>query len=101
MDREILTAAGIEPEYYDIWGKLHVTSDDVAQAILKSLGEPASASPDSRARKTRIPIQVHLPADRAGASMKLEIEWEGGDLQHHWFWLPELPTIGRRMATSC
>jgi 4-alpha-glucanotransferase len=92
MQREILTAAGIEPEYYDIWGRVHVTSDDVAQAILKSLGEPAGHS-SIVVRESTDSIQVHLPADRAGASMKLEIEWEGGELQHHWYWMPELPTL--------
>ena len=25
--------------------------------------------------------------------MKIEIEWEDGELEHHWFWMPELPTI--------
>ncbi len=24
-------------------------------------------------------------------TVKLEIEWENGDLEHHWYWLPELP----------
>jgi 4-alpha-glucanotransferase len=97
MQREILTAAGIEPEYYDIWGRVHVTSDDVAQAILKSLGEPASHS-TIVVREDADSIQVSIPADRSGASMKLEIEWEGGELQHHWYWLPELPTIGAHDA---
>jgi 4-alpha-glucanotransferase len=92
MQREILTAAGIEPEYYDIWGKLHVTSDNVAQAILNSLGEPAGAS-TIVVRESADSIQVPLPADRASASIKLEIEWEGGDLQHHGYWLPDLQTI--------
>src|SRR5262249_12144048 len=31
----------------------------------------------------------------AGASVKLEIQWENGDLEHHWFWLPELSELGR------
>ncbi len=39
-------------------------------------------------------IPLRIPADRSGSSIKLEIRWEGGDLEHHWFWLPELPTVG-------
>ena len=32
---------GIEPEYVDIWGRTHQTSEKTAQAITRSLGEPA------------------------------------------------------------
>ncbi len=35
-------------------------------------------------------IPLRVPAERAGSSVKLEIRWEGGDVEHHWFWLPEL-----------
>jgi 4-alpha-glucanotransferase len=103
---------GIEPEYIDIWGRVHSTPDPVARAILKSLdaGETdaeISRSIDQRhvnrwSRPLDATVVVHedaesiplrVPADRAGASVKLEIGWEGGEVEHHWFWLPELPTI--------
>jgi 4-alpha-glucanotransferase len=49
-------ACGIEPAYWDIWGKRHETSLEVKQAILASLGI-ASATPDelerSLAERTR------------------------------------------------
>jgi 4-alpha-glucanotransferase len=124
MDRELLINYGIEPEYFDIWGRTHSTSDEVALAILKTLGvtDPQHAIEQHRAewshaidptivvRDDADSIRVRIPADRAGASMKLEIQWEtpdvgrghappknGGDpgqnLEHHWFWLPELRTI--------
>ena len=117
MDRELLTEYGIEPEYFDIWGHTHSTSDEVARAILKALGvaDPHREIEQRRAqewshaidpvivvREDADSIRVRIPAERAGASMKLEIRWEGpgGDLQsdseknieHHWFWLPELRT---------
>src|SRR4029079_16252588 len=38
-------------------------------------------------------LRVRIPALRNGASIKLEIAWEGGELQHHWFWMPELRTL--------
>ncbi len=160
VDRDDLLAFGIEPEYTDIWGRTHVTSDEVAAAILKSLGvadrdsDPATERSDqatersdqaigrsnagiertdpaiercreqewSRALPPAIVIRegghsgdahsgngsaadvnsiaVRVPATRAGSSMKLEIRWErpangeAGELEHHWFWLPELRTIG-------
>jgi len=125
MDRELLTAYGIEPEYFDIWGHTHSTSDEVARAILKALGvaDPEREIEQRRAeqwshaldpvivvREDADSLRVRVPADRAGASMKLEIRWEspdvgrghappkdsgdsGKDIEHHWFWLPELRTI--------
>jgi len=35
-------------------------------------------------------IALRVPAERAGSSVKLEIRWENGDVEHHPFWLPEL-----------
>ena len=40
-------------------------------------------------------IPLRIPAERAGASVKLEFRWENGELEHHWFWLPELPELER------
>ncbi len=104
MEREILAAYGIEPEYSDIWGHPHKTSDEVARAILKSLGVPDpglkpsvdwSRPLDSTivVREAADSILLRIPAARAGSSVKLELRWEGGDVEHHWYWLPELQTI--------
>jgi 4-alpha-glucanotransferase len=103
---------GIEPEYTDIWGRVHSTPDLVARAILKSLGAGETDPEISHAierrhwnrwsrplditvvvREDADSIPLRVPADRAGASVKLEIAWEGGGVEHHWFWLPELPTL--------
>jgi 4-alpha-glucanotransferase len=40
-------------------------------------------------------IPLRIPAARAGASVKLEFRWENGEIEHHWFWLPELKDIER------
>jgi 4-alpha-glucanotransferase len=126
LDRDDLLAFGIEPEYTDIWGRTHITSDEVAGAILKSLGmadlarenaierhheqqwsralEPAivireGADSDDAHSENAAAIVVRVPAARDGSSMKLEIRWESpasgdaGEMEHHWFWLPELLTI--------
>lgn len=100
-------AYGIEAEYTDIWGREHRTADDVARAILRSLGvdDPANAfdrkadeewsRPVDRAlvvREDAQSITLRLPSDRGGGSVKLEIRWESGEVEHHWFWLPELST---------
>ncbi|HLX45246.1 MAG TPA: 4-alpha-glucanotransferase, partial [Bryobacteraceae bacterium] len=103
---------GIEPEYTDIWGRVHSTPDPVARAILKSLGAGETDPEISHAiehrhwnrwsrplditvvvRENADSIPLRVPTDRAGASVKLEIAWEGGGVEHHWFWLPELPTL--------
>jgi 4-alpha-glucanotransferase len=95
LDRQVLLAHGIEPEYIDIWSRTHSTSDATARAILESLGEDratASIPPAVVVREDADAIEVRIPADSSGTSMKLEIRWENGDLEHHWFFLPELPS---------
>jgi 4-alpha-glucanotransferase len=99
LNRDLLAAYGIEPEYVDIWGRPHTTSDEAAQAIIRSLGQPPDPSrpidPAIVVREDAAHIPVRIPLDRAGASIKLEIRWESDDLEHHWFFLPELQELGR------
>ncbi|MEO8050910.1 MAG: 4-alpha-glucanotransferase [Acidobacteriota bacterium] len=116
-DHELLARAaqayGIELRYNDIWGGVHEASPEVLRALLESLGFPAGNAEEiarglaaREAAQWRQPIQptlvvredrdhlrVHVPAIRNGASMKIEIEWENGELEHHWFWMAELPTL--------
>ncbi len=104
MDRELLDAFGIEPEYTDIWGRSHTTPDDVARAILHSLGiaDPDRAPQEDWTlpldstlvvREDADSLRLRIPAERSGSSVKLELQWEDGDVEHHWFWLPELATL--------
>ena len=106
-------AYGIELRYTDTWGREHDASPEVLSALLASLGFPAGSAEEierglaaREAARWRQPIEptlvvredldhlrVHIPASRNGASMKVEIEWENGELQHHWFWMAELPTL--------
>ncbi len=89
-------AHGIELEYIDIWGNTHQTPDDVLDAILSSM---PGIEADPRPLPATIVLREHADALalRIGAaetgSIKLEIQWEGGDVQHHWFWVPELATL--------
>ena len=106
-------AYGIELRYTDTWGREHEASPEVLRALLASLGFSAASAEEiaqglaaREAARWRQPIdptlviredldhlRVHIPATRNGASMKVEIEWENGELQHHWFWMAELPTL--------
>jgi 4-alpha-glucanotransferase len=116
-DQELLARAaqvcGIELRYTDTWGRVHETSPEVLRALLESLGFPAGNAEEierglaaREATAWRQPIDptlvvredadhlcVRIPARRDGASVKLEIEWENGELEHHWFWMPELRTL--------
>jgi 4-alpha-glucanotransferase len=99
-------ACGVELSYTDVWGRTHQTPPDVLQEVLaKILGSrnieralsqrealrwQRPLDPTLVVRETSAEIEVRIPAARKGASIKLEIEWENGNLQHHWFWLPEL-----------
>jgi 4-alpha-glucanotransferase len=106
-------ACGIEPEYTDTWGRRHQTPEEVTRAILAALGfqgaSPEEMERDLEAQASRErtqaldptlvvrddadSIRLRVPADRQGDSVKLEIEWENGDIEHRWHWLPELPLI--------
>ena len=92
---------GIEPEYTDTWGRTHSPSDETSRLILESLGVgkegeqvPAPIDPTLVVREDAEWVTLRVPAGHAGSSLKLEIEWEGGELEHHWFWLPELKDLG-------
>jgi 4-alpha-glucanotransferase len=86
-------AHGIELSYIDIWGHTHQTPDDVLDAILSAVSHQPG---ETRALPSTIVVREHadslllrIPATDSG-SIKLEIQWEGGDIEHHWYWLPEL-----------
>ena len=96
MDRTLLERAagecGIELEYFDTWGNHHRASDEALLSTLEALGLPtASESELAWAVEQRaaevwqrpfpltlvVPeaaeaLRLHVPADRAGASVKLE-----------------------------
>ncbi len=116
-DHELLARAvaahGIEPGYTDVFGRKHETSDEVARAMLASLGFPAetedeitrgleseSATEWARGLDETLVIhedadslRVRIPAARQGMSVKLEIQWENGEVEHHWHFLPSLATV--------
>jgi 4-alpha-glucanotransferase len=103
-------AHGIELEYTDVFGHAHRASDEVTRALLDALGVPAATDGDierawdeERAtrsaqiidpvmvvRENASSIELRVPKTLSGASIKLEIEWENGELEHHWHWVPEL-----------
>jgi 4-alpha-glucanotransferase len=89
-------AHGIELAYTDIWGNTHQTPDDVIDAILSSFpshnAEPRPLPSTVVVREHADSLALRVPARESG-SIKLEIQWEHGELEHHWFWLPELATL--------
>lgn len=111
--RRAAAAHGIEPGYTDTWGNTHETLPEVARALLTALSFPVDnadeierALAEREASQWREPldqtivvrtdtdhVRLRIPVSLNGASAKLEIEWEGGDLEHHWYWMPELPTL--------
>jgi len=102
----------IDPEYWDIWGRKHITSDDTKRAILQGLGVPAEtaeslrAAIEARRRKewTRlappclvvtqnsvIELPLQLPADLGEESVQIEIREESGPTHTLEFGLGSLP----------
>ena len=102
---------GIQPEYLDVRGRSVVPSKRCLRLILQARGVPTGSDdeieqhlekvsvrewatpfdPAVVVRQNTVDLPLRIPADKAGASVKLEIEWEGGELQHVWYWLPEVP----------
>jgi 4-alpha-glucanotransferase len=111
---------GIELEYEDTWGRRHTASDEALRSALAILHEPvhsdealkaalehADLAQWSRAlppclvvREDADSIRVHIPSSLRGASLKLELGWENGDLEHHWFWAPELRELDHAMIAG-
>src|SRR6266851_2420774 len=103
-------AYGIEPEYTDTWGHRHQTPDEVKRAILAALGFRAGSEEEIKreleehaaleweqpldptlvVRDDADAIRLRVPVDRQGDSVKLEIEWENGDVEHQWHSLDNL-----------
>jgi 4-alpha-glucanotransferase len=112
-------AWGVELQYTDTWGRVHAASDETLLGVLAALGVPAGSPEEDgagleRARTERDlarwsrafdhavvlsehsdAIPLRIPAARAGASVKIEFRWENGEIEHHWFWLPELQDLDR------
>jgi 4-alpha-glucanotransferase len=117
-------SCGIELEYEDTWGRKHPASDRTLRETLEVLGVPAASDatletalawrelsrwsrplepcvvvretpPETAAGGEPNWVRVHVPEERAGGTIKLELEWENGDIEHHWFWLPEVREVER------
>ena len=104
---------GIQPEYIDVWGRRIPPSETCLRLILAARGVPTGSAdqidgylevqtarewaapldPTIVVRESAHELPLRIPAACRGASVKLEIEWEGGELQHAWFWLPEIREI--------
>jgi 4-alpha-glucanotransferase len=114
----------IEPEYEDTWGRRHAASDRTLHETLEVLGVPASndealqtalewrelsswsrpiepclvvfeTQPGPDPSDEANSIRVHVREERAAETIRLEIQWENGDPEHHQFSLPELRELER------
>jgi len=99
------TLWGIEPQYWDIWGRLHVTSAETTQAILKAMGIAADSEEQletaiearlSRERSRLVPpclvlsetqrprqVSLHTPPDLSGEPVSVEIRDEDGKIERY------------------
>jgi 4-alpha-glucanotransferase len=106
----------IDPEYWDIWGRKHITSDETKRAILHGLGvraetaESLHESIEARRRKewTRlappclvvsqdggaVELPLHAPVDLAQDAAHLEIREENGAVRTIEFALRDFPERG-------
>src|SRR5262252_4248497 len=106
---------GIELVYTDIWGEKHYAAEAAIRSVLGALGVPLGSDEqierfvdEQIAEQWRRgldatlvvytgtdSIGLRIPANRSGETVKLEILWENGEKEHHWYWLPELRNLER------
>jgi 4-alpha-glucanotransferase len=69
---------GIDPDYWDIWGRHHITSDAAKQAILRAKGVPAGTAAELEqalaGRKRREWTRILPPAVVVGESAAQDLE---------------------------
>ncbi len=105
---------GIQPDYWDIWGKHHVTSPETKRAILQSLGiatdtkeelDEAAGEQRLRAEWSRLvppclvisenqrprEFAAHLPAELAAIEARVVLKLEDGVAETYHVALGELP----------
>ncbi|MFN7998806.1 MAG: 4-alpha-glucanotransferase [Bryobacteraceae bacterium] len=106
---------GIDPEYWDIWGRKHLTSNETKRAILGGLGVQADSAESlqrsiERRRKkewTRLAppclvvdegaecsLPLHAPAELSLETAQIEIRQEDGGVAWWQFALRDAPEIG-------
>jgi 4-alpha-glucanotransferase len=95
------TARGIELEYTDTWGRVHHASEQTLTAILGALGDPAPGGlpPTLVVFEDEPSFVFPLAAEHSLGTLKIEFEWENSELEHHWFFAPELANVegGKRV----
>jgi 4-alpha-glucanotransferase len=112
----------IDPEYWDIYGRKHITSDETKRAILQGLGvhaetaESLRASIEARRRKewTRlappcmvvaqngaVDLPLHAPAELAQEVAHIEIREESGATHSLEFALGSYPERGDADVDGC
>lgn len=111
--------AGIQPEFWDIFGHKHELTPDLAQRLLGVMGLDAS-TPESLTRSLEArttaeweqlapPVavveqsEVSLPvkaAEVAGARLHWRLDWETGGAQEGWFEWESLALVAERGGKS-
>ncbi len=105
----------IDPEFWDIWGRKHITSDETKRAILRGLGVRAENAESLResieARRRRewmrlappclvvtenaaVELPLHASGDLAHGTAHIEIREEGGAVHCFDFGLASFPECG-------
>ena len=106
---------GIEPEYWDIFGRHHVTTTQAKQAILRAMGWAAGSAEElekSLADHARrewqrlapatvvameaddVDLPLHLPAESLGETVTVTVRREDGAADTFSFSAGELPQTG-------
>src|ERR1051326_2729031 len=112
---ETARACGIDPGYWDIWGRYHEIGREAKQSILRAMGidaRDAESLAASLARRTcrewerlappaivavesaTVELPLHVPAESLGNGARLTIHCEDGGISVHNLHLWDLPQTG-------
>jgi len=91
MLHDLCRKAGLQTEYWDIWGQRHVPSDETLRALLTALGinpaNPAPAAADTPLDPVAVlpasdrspAVPLRLPAGYDSGHISLALYWEDGE----------------------
>lgn len=109
------SARGIDPGFWDIWGKYHISSQETKQAILRAMGVPAgtpeelaqAAAGQARNEWERllppsivagdseyIDVPLNVPAEHVGERARFTVRQEDGAVRECELDLREMPQAG-------
>lgn len=87
MLHELCRKAGLQTEYWDIWGQRHTPSDEALRALLAALGIDPDAPAPAESDQLLDPVAVLLVSDASPCvPLRLPAGYDGGHISLALYW---------------